>query len=363
MSQPAASFDEIRSLLRHLPGPDLAAGTAALERQQALTKPAGALGRLEEIARFLATWQGRHPPKCDRPRVAVFAGNHGVAARGVSAYPQEVTAQMVGNFIAGGAAVNQLTAQIDGDLRVYEMDLEHPTADFTQGPAMDEERCARAIAYGMMAVEQGIDVLCLGEMGIANTTSAAALCLALHGGAAADWTGPGTGVGGAALERKVATVAAGVARNEALLGDPLHALSCSTASPAAPPPRSCARSIRAGSTTAWWRICRPSRATRCCWRSSACGRCWRSTCVWARARARRWRWRSSRPPSPAIPAWPPSPRPASAAATVADAPAQRPRGRKNYTQAMQERTRDRYCASSITLVCRNANTVTSSRLS
>ncbi len=224
MPDAAASFDEIRSLLKELPGPDLEAGTQAVERQRILTKPAGSLGRLEEIAQFMATWQGRHPPKCDRPRVAVFAGNHGVAARGVSAYPQEVTAQMVRNFVAGGAAVNQLTAQIDGDLRVYEMDLEHPTADFTQGPAMDEDRCARAMAYGMMAVEPGVDILCLGEMGIGNSTSAAALCLALFGGDADDWTGPGTGVAGAALDRKRAAVADGVAANRQALGDPLRVL-------------------------------------------------------------------------------------------------------------------------------------------
>ena len=224
MSQSAASFDEIRNLLRHLPGPDLEAGAKAAQRQGVLTKPAGALGRLEDIAQFMATWQGKHPPQCDRPRVAVFAGNHGVAAQGVSAYPPSVTAQMVRNFIAGGAAVNQLTAQIDGDLRVYEMDLEHPTQDFTQGPAMDEERCARAMAYGMMAVEQGIDLLCLGEMGIANTTSAAALSLALFGGAASDWVGPGTGVAGEALQRKIDVVAQGVAANRAALGDPLQVL-------------------------------------------------------------------------------------------------------------------------------------------
>ena len=223
-AQPSASFDEIRSLLRHLPGPDLEAGTKALQRQRELTKPPGSLGRLEDIAQFMAMWQGRHPPKCDRPRVAVFAGNHGVTALGVSAYPAAVTAQMVQNFIAGGAAVNQLTAQIDGDLRVYELDLDHPTADFTQGPAMDEERCARAIAYGMMAVEQGIDILCLGEMGIGNSTSAAALCLALFGGTAADWVGPGTGVSGPALERKRQVVEQGVAANRDLLGDPLHLL-------------------------------------------------------------------------------------------------------------------------------------------
>lgn len=221
---PVASFAEIRALLPHLPGPDLEAGTRAQLRERELTKPAGALGRLEELAVWCATWQGRHPPKVDRPRTCVFAGNHGVAAAGVSAYPAAVTAQMVKNFVAGGAAVNQLCKTIDADLRVYEMALDSPTRDFTQDAAMSEDECARAMAYGMMAVEPMIDVLALGEMGIANTASAAAICLALFGGTAADWTGPGTGVSGRALERKVAAVAAGVERHRQALGDPLEVL-------------------------------------------------------------------------------------------------------------------------------------------
>src|SRR5262249_41732702 len=186
---------------------------------QQLTKPAGALGRLEELSQWLATWQGRHPPRLDHPRTCVFAGNHGIAARGVSAYPAAVTAQMVQNFVAGGAAVNQPCKAVDADLRVYEMNLEQPTADFVEAPAMSEEDCARAIAYGMMAVEPGLDVLALGEMGIANTTSAAALCLGLFGGTAADWTGPGTGVVGAALDNKRTVVAAAVERHREAAGD------------------------------------------------------------------------------------------------------------------------------------------------
>src|ERR1700693_4664643 len=156
MPEPVASLDEIRALMAHLPGPDLDAGTAAANRERQLTKPAGALGRLEELAAWLATWQGRHPPTLDHPRTIVFAANHGVAVRGVSAYPAAVTAQMVQNFIEGGAAVNQLCKVIDADLRVYEMNLETPTADIVEAPAMSEEECARAIAYGMMAVEPGI---------------------------------------------------------------------------------------------------------------------------------------------------------------------------------------------------------------
>jgi nicotinate-nucleotide--dimethylbenzimidazole phosphoribosyltransferase len=218
-------LDEIRRVLAELPGPDEAAARAAAEREATLTKPPGALGRLEALNLWLARWQGRGP-RVDRPRVAVFAGNHGVAARGVSAYPQDVTAQMVKNFVAGGAAINQLCKVFDADLRVYEMALERPTADFTQGPAMSDEDCARAASYGMMAVEPGIDVLCLGEMGIGNTTSAAALCLALFGGSAEEWTGAGTGVTGKALARKTEAVAEGVARNRAAMTDPFEALRC-----------------------------------------------------------------------------------------------------------------------------------------
>jgi nicotinate-nucleotide--dimethylbenzimidazole phosphoribosyltransferase len=152
-----------------------------------------------------------------------FAGNHGVVRRGVSAYPAEVTRQMVKNFIDGGAAINQLCRAADAELRVYEMALETPTEDFTRAPALDDEECMRAIAYGMAAVEPGLDILALGEMGIGNTTSAAALALALFGGTAEDWTGPGTGVVGAALRGKIETVAVGVERHRDRT-DPLQLL-------------------------------------------------------------------------------------------------------------------------------------------
>ena len=221
--RPAASLAEIRALLAALPTASATARAAADAREATLTKPAGALGRLEELAAWMATWQDRHPPSLRRPRVAVFAGNHGVAARGVSAYPPEVTAEMVRNFVAGGGAVNQICRSVDADLRVYELALEIPTADFTTGPAMAEDDCARAMAYGMMAVEQGIDLIALGEMGIGNTTAAAALCLALFGGTADDWTGPGTGVAGARRAAKRDIVAAGAALH-AGAGDGLETL-------------------------------------------------------------------------------------------------------------------------------------------
>jgi nicotinate-nucleotide--dimethylbenzimidazole phosphoribosyltransferase len=222
--QPISSLEEIRGMLADMPGADLASGSAAATRQSQLTKPAGSLGRLEELAEWLSTWQGRHPPALDMPRVAVFVANHGVAVRGVSAYPAEVTAQMMHNFIHGGAAVNQLAALADADLRVYEMALDQPTADFTRDPAMSEDETVRAMAYGMMAVEENFDVAALGEMGIGNTTSAAALCCALFGGAARDWVGRGTGVDEAGYKRKLAAVEEALAYHEGHLSDPLEAL-------------------------------------------------------------------------------------------------------------------------------------------
>jgi len=219
-----ASFDEIRQLLGELPGPDLDSRSAAVARQQQLTKPRGSLGRLEELAEWLAAWQGAHPPRMARPRVAVFAGNHGVGARGVSAYPAEVTQQMVQNFIDGGAAINQLCATCDADLRVYELALDQPTEDFSQAPAMSEDECARAMAYGMLAVEDGFDVMALGEMGIANTTSAAAICCGLFGGAPSDWIGPGTGVDRTGLSRKAEIVGQALATHQGALDDPLEVL-------------------------------------------------------------------------------------------------------------------------------------------
>jgi nicotinate-nucleotide--dimethylbenzimidazole phosphoribosyltransferase len=224
VAEDIASLQEIRDLLKILPQADAEAAEDALRRQRQLTKPAGSLGRLEELAVWLAAWQGRNPPSVDRPYTAVFAGNHGIARKGVSAYPAEVTAQMVQNFIDGGAAVNQLCSLANADLRVYEMALEEPTGDISEEAAMSEIDCCHALAYGMMAVVPGMDVLSLGEMGIGNTTAAAALCHGLFGGEAADWVGPGTGVEGERLAAKSALVARAVERHRDAQGDPLQLL-------------------------------------------------------------------------------------------------------------------------------------------
>jgi nicotinate-nucleotide--dimethylbenzimidazole phosphoribosyltransferase len=221
MSPAITTMDEIRALIARVPGPDGVAAAAAAAREPQLTKPPGALGRLEELALWLCAWQGRHPPAAERLRAIVFAGNHGVAARGVSAFPASVTAQMVANFTAGGAAINQLCRSFGLDLAVQPLALESPVIDITTGPAMDEAGFVAALAAGWEAVAADpADLVCLGEMGIGNTTAAAALCLGLFGGAAADWCGPGTGLDAEAVAHKAAVVAAAVARH-ADAADPL----------------------------------------------------------------------------------------------------------------------------------------------
>lgn len=223
MSASGLPFDDFRELIRNLPGPKAEAVDKARQRDGQLTKPLGALGRLEEIAFWIAAWTGR-PPAVTRPLVAIFAGNHGVVDQGISPFPQSVTAQMVENFAAGGAAINQICVAYDLGLKIFDLALEHPTADFTKEPALDEQACAATMAFGMEAIAGGTDLLCIGEMGIGNTTVASAIYLALYGGTAQDWVGPGTGAQGEVLERKIKVVQTAVDLHKAHLSDPLEVL-------------------------------------------------------------------------------------------------------------------------------------------
>ena len=217
-------FDDIRALFKIMPKADVEVAAQALAHDAQLTKPPGALGKLENIASWMASWQGQHPPRAARTVVAVFAGNHGVVAQGVAAYPQAVTQQMVVNFQSGGAAINQICKTFDLGLKVFELALEHPTADITQEPALSEQECAATFAYGMEAIAGGCDLLCIGEMGIGNTTIAAAICHGLFGGKAEDWVGPGTGVDSDGLKRKTDAVRRAVALHKDHLSDPLELL-------------------------------------------------------------------------------------------------------------------------------------------
>ena len=223
MKDRQSPFEDIRAVLARLPGPDLEAAAAVRARDAQLTKPPGSLGRLEELAQWYATWRGGPLARPQKILVAIFASSHGIAARGVSAFPPAVTQQMVENFAAGGAAINQLCTLFDLGLKVVDLAVAQPTPDITIADAMDEAACAATLAYGMEVVEPGLDLLCLGEMGIGNTAVAAAVYCALYGGDAAGWTGPGTGLDGQAVARKAAIVARAVARLGGVR-DPLHIL-------------------------------------------------------------------------------------------------------------------------------------------
>ncbi|MEP0721074.1 MAG: nicotinate-nucleotide--dimethylbenzimidazole phosphoribosyltransferase, partial [Marinomonas sp.] len=172
------SLDAIPALSDGLPLADAVSVQNARDRQMQLTKPPGSLGRLEDLAIFMAGWQMRDKPEIKEAQALVFAGNHGVCAQGVNPFPQEVTAQMVANFQHGGAAINQMCRANGATLSVIPLDLDRPTGDFTQGPAMSEAECIAAMQAGADAVDQRADVVVLGEMGICNSTVSAALCAA-----------------------------------------------------------------------------------------------------------------------------------------------------------------------------------------
>ena len=219
-----STLDQFRSLLRNAPECDVDAVVDARARNAQLTKPPAALGRLEDLAIWYAGWRGTGRPQITSPQVVIFAGNHGVAAQGVSAFPPEVTEQMVLNFQHGGAAINQLSKAFGARMDVHALSLDRPTQDFTTAPAMSEAECVAALLAGWDAVDPASDLLVTGEMGIGNTTSAAAVAAAVLGGDAADWTGRGTGVDDAGLARKIDVVERGLALHPT--SDPLEALRC-----------------------------------------------------------------------------------------------------------------------------------------
>ena len=223
-----------------IPAVDLAAREAALRRQDTLTKPPGSLGRLEEIGAQLAAISGQARPTVARKAVVVMAADHGVAREGVSAYPPEVTAQMVLNFLRGGAAINVLARQAGARVVVVDMgvagelpahaNLEHRkigagTRSMTAGPAMTRAQAEAAIAAGIAVFEgqfaQGLDVVATGDMGIGNTTASAAIVSVMTGLPVAKVTGRGTGVDDAGLQRKIAAIERAIALNRPDAADAL----------------------------------------------------------------------------------------------------------------------------------------------
>jgi len=223
---PFSTLETFRATLGGMPVADAGVVEAARARNGQLTKPPGALGRLEDLAIWYAGWRGDARPRLEAPQVIVFAGNHGVTARGVSAFPAEVTVQMVANFESGGAAVNQLARAFGARMDVVALELDRPTADFTQGAAMSEAEVVAALAAGWDAVGPEADLLVAGEMGIGNTTAAAAIAHALFGGAPEDWVGRGTGVDEDGLALKARVVGEGLAANPGARTEALEALRC-----------------------------------------------------------------------------------------------------------------------------------------
>ncbi|BCH32329.1 nicotinate-nucleotide--dimethylbenzimidazole phosphoribosyltransferase [Mesorhizobium sp. L-8-10] len=216
-------FDDFRNLTRELPARDEAAAAKVRTQFQQMRKPAGSLGRIEEIAEWLAAWSGR-PPAVTRPLVAIFAGNHGVARRNISPRQQDATAEMVELCAAGGAAINQICVAYDLGLKVFDLALHLPTADITQEAALDERGCAATMAFGMEAIAGGADLIAIGDLGVGNSTVAAAMLAALYGGAGKDWVGPGSGAGPDMIARKAAAVDAALALHGRNLKDPFEVL-------------------------------------------------------------------------------------------------------------------------------------------
>src|SRR5262249_54947407 len=232
----------VRRILDAIRAPDPGAGATARQHLDSLTNPPGSLGRLEEIAERLALLAGG-PPAIERPVVFVFAADHGVVAEGVSAYPQVVTAQMVENFLRGGAAVNVLARAAAARIVVADFGVAGPlplsgalvnarpgpgTANFVNGPAMTREQATEAIARGAGLAEQarddGADLLATGEMGIGNTTAASAITAAITGLPPESVTGRGTGIDPETRTRKVAVIERALARNRPDPGDGLDVL-------------------------------------------------------------------------------------------------------------------------------------------
>ncbi|QIH10099.1 MULTISPECIES: nicotinate-nucleotide--dimethylbenzimidazole phosphoribosyltransferase [unclassified Pseudomonas] len=215
----------------------------ALARQQQLTKPAGSLGQLEPLAVRLAGLQGQLKPSLEQLWIAIFAGDHGVVAEGVSAYPQEVTGQMLLNFVSGGAAISVLARQLRAQLEVVDLGTINPslelagvrhlnlgpgTANFLMGPAMTPAQGEQALQAGrdsaLRAREQGAQLFIGGEMGIGNTTAASAIACALLGIPAAQLAGPGTGLNAAGVSHKAQVIERALALHPQACNDPLYAL-------------------------------------------------------------------------------------------------------------------------------------------
>lgn len=204
-----AAGDLVRAALADLPEPDAGARAAVARRAAAVLRPSGALARLDELAVWLAGWQATDRPRVERPAVVVFAADHGVVDEGVSAYPAAVTAEMLRALRSGRATAAVMARELGATLEVVDVGVGRPTGNLLREPALTPDRFADAWDAGRRAVAAlDADIVVVGEMGIGNTTAAAAVCAALFGGPSGEWTGRGTGVDDATLRRKRSVVSA-----------------------------------------------------------------------------------------------------------------------------------------------------------
>ncbi|WP_175869081.1 nicotinate-nucleotide--dimethylbenzimidazole phosphoribosyltransferase [Bartonella gabonensis] len=215
-------FDDFRALLTNLPVADEFSIILAKKRQENLTKARGSLGKLGDIAVWYAGWRGTEKPIVTRPLVAIFSGNHGIVEEKITPFPQSMTQKMVQNFASGGAAINQICIAYDLGLKIFDLALEYPTMNITKDAAMDERSAAATMAFGMESIAGGTDLLCIGEMGIGNTTIASALCFALFGGEVEEWTENGMGSESDFYQRKIAAVKTAVALHKENFNDPFE---------------------------------------------------------------------------------------------------------------------------------------------
>jgi nicotinate-nucleotide--dimethylbenzimidazole phosphoribosyltransferase len=199
--------ESLRSLLDRLPGPDERAASAVLDRAARVLRPVGALARLDAVATWMAGWQRSAVPEVSAPAAIIFAADHGVVEEGVSAYPSEVTRAMVKALEDGVATASVLARSVGAQMAVVDVGVGLPSVNLAREAALDHDRFAECVRAGREAVAAtGCDLLVLGEVGIGNSTAAAALCAALFGGSAERWTGRGAGLDDAGLARKVAVV-------------------------------------------------------------------------------------------------------------------------------------------------------------
>jgi nicotinate-nucleotide--dimethylbenzimidazole phosphoribosyltransferase len=217
MTHAGLPFDDIRALVRMMPGPDEEALASVQERDATLIKAPGSLGNLETLAAWAAGWQGRATPSTHRPLVAMFAASHAIADRLAVTDAGATTRRLVEAYAAGGGAVNQVCATYDLGLKVFDLALDLPTPDFTAAAALDEAACAATMAFGMECIAGGADLLCVAALGQGGTVSAAAIAMALYGGKAQDWAAGGD-------EAAAGIVAEALAYHRGHLADPLEVL-------------------------------------------------------------------------------------------------------------------------------------------